>query len=116
MAVCKQAGDRNCFIPDAQARNVGIGGRGIGRSPARLSPRLSFRQSGWCQGVLFGIADDLPSSRQQGSANVIHGAYTAARKTVPRQVVYLATKRLSSLYRAAWTKTYSTSVGVRFTV
>lgn len=44
------------------------------------------------KGVLFGIAAALPVFRQQGSGHFIHTASTAARKTVPNQVVYSATK------------------------
>ena len=44
------------------------------------------------KGVLFGIAAALPVFRQQGSGHFIHTASTAARKTVPNQVVYAATK------------------------
>ncbi len=44
------------------------------------------------KGVLFGIAAALPIFRQQGSGHFIHTASTAARKTVPNQVVYSATK------------------------
>ena len=44
------------------------------------------------KGVLFGIAAALPLFRQQGSGHFIHTASTAARKTVPNQVVYSATK------------------------
>ena len=44
------------------------------------------------KGVLYGIAAALPTFRQQGSGHFIHTASTAARKTVPNQVVYSATK------------------------
>lgn len=44
------------------------------------------------KGVLFGIAAALPLFRQQGSGHFIHTASTAARKTVPNQVIYSATK------------------------
>ncbi len=44
------------------------------------------------KGVLFGIAAALPVFRRQGSGHFIHTASTAARKTVPNQVVYAATK------------------------
>ncbi len=44
------------------------------------------------KGVLFGIAAALPVFRQQGSGHFVHTASTAARKTVPNQVVYSATK------------------------
>jgi len=44
------------------------------------------------KGVLFGISAALPVFRQQGSGHFIHTASTAARKTVPNQVVYAATK------------------------
>ncbi len=44
------------------------------------------------KGVLFGIAAALPVFRQQGFGHFIHTASTAARKTVPNQVVYSATK------------------------
>jgi NADP-dependent 3-hydroxy acid dehydrogenase YdfG len=44
------------------------------------------------KGVLFGIAAALPLFRQQGSGHFIHTASTAARKTLPNQVVYSATK------------------------
>ena len=44
------------------------------------------------KGVLFGVAAALPLFRQQGSGHFIHTASTAARKTVPNQVVYSATK------------------------
>ena len=44
------------------------------------------------KGVLYGIAAALPIFRQQGSGHFIHTASTAARKTVPNQVVYSATK------------------------
>ena len=44
------------------------------------------------KGVLFGIAAALPVFRRQGSGHFIHIASTAARKTVPNQVVYSATK------------------------
>jgi NADP-dependent 3-hydroxy acid dehydrogenase YdfG len=44
------------------------------------------------KGVLFGIAAALPVFRQQGAGHFIHTASTAARKTVPNQVVYSATK------------------------
>ena len=44
------------------------------------------------KGVLFGIAAALPVFRRQGSGHFIHTASTAARKTVPNQVVYSATK------------------------
>ena len=44
------------------------------------------------KGVLFGIAAALPVFRQQGSGHFIHTASTAARKTVPNQAVYSATK------------------------
>lgn len=44
------------------------------------------------KGVLFGIAAALPVFHQQGSGHFIHTASTAARKTVPNQVVYSATK------------------------
>ena len=44
------------------------------------------------KGVLFGIAAALPVFRQQGTGHFIHTASTAARKTVPSQVVYSATK------------------------
>ena len=44
------------------------------------------------KGVLFGIAAALPVFRKQGSGHFIHTASTAARKTVPNQVVYSATK------------------------
>jgi NADP-dependent 3-hydroxy acid dehydrogenase YdfG len=44
------------------------------------------------KGVLYGIAAALPVFRQQGSGHFIHTASTAARKTVPNQVVYSATK------------------------
>ncbi len=44
------------------------------------------------KGVLFGIAAALPVFRQQGSGHFIHTASTAARKTVPNQVVYSASK------------------------
>ena len=44
------------------------------------------------KGVLFGIAAALPVFREQGSGHFIHTASTAARKTVPNQVVYSATK------------------------
>ena len=44
------------------------------------------------KGVLFGIAAALPVFRQQDSGHFIHTASTAARKTVPNQVVYSATK------------------------
>ena len=44
------------------------------------------------KGVLFGIAAALPVFRRQGYGHFIHTASTAARKTVPNQVVYSATK------------------------
>ena len=44
------------------------------------------------KGVLFGVAAALPVFRKQGSGHFIHTASTAARKTVPNQVVYSATK------------------------
>ena len=44
------------------------------------------------KGVLFGISAALPVFRKQGSGHFIHTASTAARKTVPHQVVYSATK------------------------
>ena len=44
------------------------------------------------KGVLFGIAAALPIFRRQSSGHFIHLASTAARKTVPNQVVYSATK------------------------
>lgn len=44
------------------------------------------------KGVLFGIAAALPLFRKQGVGQFIHTASTAARKTVPNQVVYSATK------------------------
>jgi NADP-dependent 3-hydroxy acid dehydrogenase YdfG len=44
------------------------------------------------KGVLFGIAAALPVFRRQDSGHFIHTASTAARKTVPNQVVYSATK------------------------
>lgn len=44
------------------------------------------------KGVLFGIAAALPVFREQGTGHFIHTASTAARKTVPNQVVYSATK------------------------
>lgn len=44
------------------------------------------------KGVLFGIAAALPIFRKQGSGHFIHTASTAARKSVPNQVVYSATK------------------------
>ena len=44
------------------------------------------------KGVLFGIAAALPVFRTQGTGHFIHTASTAARKTVPNQVVYSATK------------------------
>ncbi len=44
------------------------------------------------KGVLFGIAAALPVFRRQGSGHFIHTASTAARKTVPNQVVYSAMK------------------------
>ncbi len=44
------------------------------------------------KGVLYGIAAALPVFKQQGSGHFIHMASTAARKTVPNQVVYSATK------------------------
>ena len=44
------------------------------------------------KGVLFGIAAALPVFRKQASGHFIHTASTAARKTVPNQVVYAATK------------------------
>lgn len=44
------------------------------------------------KGVLFGIAAALPVFREQGIGHFIHTASTAARKTVPNQVVYSATK------------------------
>ncbi len=44
------------------------------------------------KGVLFGIAAALPVFRTQGAGHFIHTASTAARKTVPNQVVYSATK------------------------
>jgi NADP-dependent 3-hydroxy acid dehydrogenase YdfG len=44
------------------------------------------------KGVLFGIAAALPVFRRQDSGHFIHTATTAARKTVPNQVVYSATK------------------------
>lgn len=44
------------------------------------------------KGVLFRIAAALPIFRRQGSGHFIHTASTAARKTVPNQVVSSATK------------------------
>lgn len=44
------------------------------------------------KGVLFGIAAALPVFREQGSGHFIHTSSTAARKTVPDQVVYSGTK------------------------
>ena len=44
------------------------------------------------KGVLYGIAAALPVFRRQGSGHFIHTASTAARKTVPNQVMYSATK------------------------
>lgn len=44
------------------------------------------------KGVLYGIAAALPIFREQGSGHFIHTASTAARKTVPNQAVYSATK------------------------
>ena len=44
------------------------------------------------KGVLYGIAAALPVFRKQGSGHFLHTASTAARKTVPNQVVYSATK------------------------
>ena len=44
------------------------------------------------KGVLYGIAAALPVFQKQGSGHFIHTASTAARKTVPNQVVYSATK------------------------
>ena len=44
------------------------------------------------KGVLFGIAAALPVFRKQGFGHFIHTASTAARKTVPNQAVYSATK------------------------
>ncbi len=44
------------------------------------------------KGVLFGVAAALPVFLKQGSGHFIHTASTAARKTVPNQVVYSATK------------------------
>ena len=44
------------------------------------------------KGVLYGIAAALPVFRGQGSGHFIHTASTAARKTVPNQVIYSATK------------------------
>jgi NADP-dependent 3-hydroxy acid dehydrogenase YdfG len=44
------------------------------------------------KGVLFGIAAALPLFRRQKSGHFINTASTAARKTVPNQVVYSATK------------------------
>ena len=44
------------------------------------------------KGVLYGIAAALPVFQKQGFGHFIHTASTAARKTVPNQVVYSATK------------------------
>ena len=44
------------------------------------------------KGVLYGIAAALPIFRKQEAGHFIHTASTAARKTVPNQVVYSATK------------------------
>ncbi len=44
------------------------------------------------KGVLYGIAAALPVFRKQGAGHFIYTASTAARKTVPNQVVYSATK------------------------
>jgi NADP-dependent 3-hydroxy acid dehydrogenase YdfG len=44
------------------------------------------------KGVLFGIAAALPVFRRQDAGHFIHTASTAARKTVPNQVVHSATK------------------------
>lgn len=44
------------------------------------------------KGVLYGIAAALPVFREQSCGHFIHTASTAARKTVPNQVVYSATK------------------------
>jgi NADP-dependent 3-hydroxy acid dehydrogenase YdfG len=44
------------------------------------------------RGVLHGIAAALPIFRRQESGHFIHTVSTAARKTVPNQVVYSATK------------------------
>ncbi len=44
------------------------------------------------KGVLHGIAAALPVFQRQGSGHFIHTISTAARKTVPNQVVYSATK------------------------
>ena len=44
------------------------------------------------KGVLYGIDAELTVFRQQRSGHFIHTASTAARKTVPNQVVYSATK------------------------
>ncbi len=44
------------------------------------------------KGILYGIASALPVFRQQGSGHFVHTASTAARKVVPNQTVYAATK------------------------
>ena len=64
-----------------------------------VSPLKDLRVEDWdemidvnIKGVLYGIAAALPVFRRQGSGHFIHTASTAARKTVPNQVVYSATK------------------------
>lgn len=44
------------------------------------------------KGVLHGIAAALPVFRDQGAGHFVHTASTAARKVVPDQAVYAATK------------------------
>ena len=64
-----------------------------------LSPIDDLAVDDWVQmvdvnvnGVLFGIAAALPIFLHQGSGHFIHIASTAARKTLPNQAVYSATK------------------------
>ena len=64
-----------------------------------IGPMADLDVEGWQQmvdvnvkGVLHGIAAALPVFQKQGFGQFINTASTAARKTVPNQVVYSATK------------------------
>ncbi|RCH67532.1 SDR family NAD(P)-dependent oxidoreductase [Streptomyces sp. SDr-06] len=75
---------------DALVGNAGLGA---------VSPLDDLRVDDWdamidvnIKGVLYGIAAALPVFRRQGYGHFVNVSSTAARRTVPHQAVYSATK------------------------
>ncbi len=84
-AACQQYGRLDVLVSSAGAMPIGpLGDLAVDDWEQMVDVNL--------KGVLYGIAAALPVFRAQGSGHFVNVASTAARKTVPNQAVYSATK------------------------